>query len=294
MSHPEPTPKRRHTLTVARWAGLALGFALSLLAVTACGNVPGLPHMASSVPTTPGPTSPDSSPTTPTAPDTGPVVTPTTPSSPVSSHGATTTPDVPDVTISGYAESADGERLTNVAIAFQRLGCPGCQIYKGTTGTTGSYELVMPAGTYLSACKPSGLSASCTAEGGSADVTLDGPTNEVDFQVAITIHGGDSSGGGDQSSANADAPVLSGHVTDTTGRPVAGVAIGVLLVGGTQNVHTLTDASGYYEIDRIPVPGTVVCEAASADSQCDPQGLTPPVTVSDQDPPTTINWVVSG
>ena len=210
------------------------------------------------------------------------------------------------VEVTSYTE--DGQLITNVGFGFGRADCAGCSPVTGRTDASGHGRISLPAGSYAAACLPQGLKVACSVVGADTDglITFRSPTatvtlrvavNSADLDPSVTASSDDSDGGGGETTGDgdgggggnpgADAPDLSGHVTDGSGRPVAGVTIELIhVVSG--NDHTTTDANGYYAFDNVTVVSTAVCVT---DQDCEPVGVSSPVTV-DSGKAMVVNWVV--
>jgi hypothetical protein len=223
----------------------------------------------------------------------------TVPADPASPPGPTTPApgSGQSVTVEVTSYTEDGQLITNVGFGFGRPDCAACSPITGRTDASGHGRISLPAGRYAAACLPQGLKVACSVVGADTDglITFRSPTatvtlrvavNSADLDPSVTTSNGD---GGNPGSGNpgADAPDLSGHVTDGSGRPVPGVTIELIhVVSG--NDHTTTDANGYYAFDNVTVVSTAVCVT---EQDCEPVGVSSPVTV-DSGKAMVVNWVV--
>ncbi|MFT4216507.1 MAG: carboxypeptidase-like regulatory domain-containing protein [Micropruina sp.] len=199
------------------------------------------------------------------------------------------------VSVRGVASYAGGP-VAGVAVGFRANDCATCRLRSAVTNASGAYSIVLPAGDYTVLCAING--------GTCVPVTADAADTELteDATIDLTVGGGDT--GGDTGGGNAGGdtvgsdqqPVVSGHVHDRAGQPVAGADMIVSPPDATGGYEVKTDASGYYAItadSTVPV-GRVVCEyMPSPYAVCMPD--TGHQVVFDPNLPSqTVDWTVTG
>ncbi len=215
-------------------------------------------------------------------------------SGPPTAHGTTTgkgpgtaEPTFNDVlvVVSGHAYSSAGVPLQGIEVGFQQEKCAACDPYLGKTDAVGAYEISLPSGTYVAACS-AGQEEGCVTTSADDVVSLDRSGDSVDFVVDATAP--PDPGPTQDNPTNGSKADLSGHVTDSHGKPIPGATIELLEVGNGRP-RTVTDANGFYEIN-IEIPSTVEC-LADPELDCSAKGMTAPVSVDSGQPPQVIDWV---
>ncbi len=243
---------------------------LSVLALAGCGSSTAGGHSS---------TSPAAG-STSTTPTTSPTTTPVP------------TPAVARFRISGRAHADGPASIAGVAVVFKlataRRGCQACDAYSAVTGSDGRYSMDLPEGQYVGGCALSGYTCSFAIAPADRFITLkltSGWTGDL-LLTSDQVTPSTTSTPTARPAPPSNQPDLSGHVYDRSGRPVPDAAIEIKM--GDLNQHAFTDRSGYYEIDRIQMTGTLFCAEIGS---CTAVHVAQPITVSPGEPPRVINWI---
>ncbi len=180
-----------------------------------------------------------SSPTTPR-----PIVTVTTTSA------STPTPGAATYTFTGTAIGAGNQAISGVTVGLKlttaTAGCSDCGLYTAVTDNTGTYRMAVPDGVYIGACVAGKLT--CRFTDAPNDATPKITISGGDLRANITISAPDNS---TPTQAPDSGDVVSGHVYNSQGRPVAGATVEFRKAACPDCMpqpFTTTNSAGFYSI----------------------------------------------
>jgi protocatechuate 3,4-dioxygenase beta subunit len=138
------------------------------------------------------------------------------------------------VTVHGTVSDNQGQPVGGATIAFQSGGADAgaTQTTAGSdAGLDGTYSINIAPGTYAVVVTPPSSSPL-------RPITLTGQEFSSDLRFDVVL--------------SPESVVLSGHVRDQSGAPMAGVSVRLTVGGMGSSVSTTTDSSGFYQLGVSP------------------------------------------